>query len=254
LESGEVLIAGGICDQCSPSTRASAELYDSATGTFTATGNLIGGRYSHTATLLNNEMVLLAGGHYGSDELSSAELYDPATGTFIDAGSMTTGRQIHTATLLNSGEVLIAGGICDQCSPSTLASAELYTPIPNEIIVTVNIDINPWLPNLISLWPRWGFIPVAILSTADFDAPSLVDQGSLTFGATGDEASFSFCDRRARDVNRDGYHDLVCHFFKRICGFQCGDIEGILKGMTTDGTPIEGRDSVMIVPCNLCKK
>jgi hypothetical protein len=53
---------------------ASAELYNPATGTFTATGTLNTARESHTATLLNNGMVLMAGGYNGI-HLASAELY-----------------------------------------------------------------------------------------------------------------------------------------------------------------------------------
>jgi len=113
----------------------------------------------------------------------------------------------------------------------------------------VAIDINPWLPNIISLWPSLGFIPVAILSTKDFDAPSQVDSNSLTFGSTGDEASLAFCNRWPVFANRDRYPDLLCHFYKRNADFQCGDTEGILKGKARDGNPIEGRDSVKIIPC-----
>jgi hypothetical protein len=52
-----------------------AELYNPATGTFTATGSLNTARDLHTATLLNNGMVLIAGGYGSSGYLASAELY-----------------------------------------------------------------------------------------------------------------------------------------------------------------------------------
>lgn len=70
-------------------------------------------RFSHTATTLNNGMVLIAGGFgdsFGnSGYLANAELYNPATGTFTVTGSLNTAREYHSATLLNNGMVLIAG-------------------------------------------------------------------------------------------------------------------------------------------------
>ena len=66
-----------------------------------------------------------------STVLMSAELYDPSSGTWTSTGNTTQGdRMNHTATLLPDGQVLVAGGLVGSDIPaSTLASAELYTPV-----------------------------------------------------------------------------------------------------------------------------
>jgi hypothetical protein len=94
-------------------------------GTFVPTGSMSTARELHTATLLNNGKVLIAGGENDTGTVASAELYDPATETFTPTGSMSTARFSHTATLLNNGMVLIAGGLN---GPTGVASAELYNP------------------------------------------------------------------------------------------------------------------------------
>ena len=86
----------------------------------------------------------------------------------------------------------------------------------------------------------------------DFYAPTEVDLASLTFGATGDEESLAFCNPSPEDVNDDGYDDVVCYFYTQETGFMWEDTEGILRGQTMEGDPIEGRDTVRIVP-SACK-
>lgn len=144
--TGQVLITGG---SNGSSAIASAEiftpgstpgaagsftptaLYDASTGTFSgATSQMNAARFFHTATLLQNGEVLLAGGQSSDGSiLSSAELYNPATGQFSLTGPMTSPRWMHTATLLTNGTVLIAGG---SNGSEPLATAEVYDPATNQ--------------------------------------------------------------------------------------------------------------------------
>jgi len=120
LNDGRVLVAGGMfspiyIDQ----VYSSAEIFDAVSSTWIATGSMTTGRYAHTATLLTNGRVLVAGGtDLFNNSLASAEIFDPATGTWSPTGSMTTPRSSHTATLLNDGRVLVISGL----------TAEIYNP------------------------------------------------------------------------------------------------------------------------------
>lgn len=104
-----------------------------AGNTFVSTTAMREVRQNHTATLLPNGKVLIAGGSDSSGPVASAEIYDPATATWTNTGSMSISRASATATLLANGKVLIAGGISNETFGSTtftfaLNSAELYDP------------------------------------------------------------------------------------------------------------------------------
>src|SRR6266404_5515514 len=81
-------------------------------GGFNSTGSMNIARVNHTATLLSNGEVLVAGGNNNTTGyLSSAELYNPLTGKWTLTGSMAIARTGHEAVLLPNGEVLVAGGL-----------------------------------------------------------------------------------------------------------------------------------------------
>jgi N-acetylneuraminic acid mutarotase len=120
LHNGLVLVAGG-----GPAT---AELYDSVSGTWSFTGSLpftLG--FGHTATLLPNGSVLVTGG-ISDFIIANAEIYNPKSGTWNATGNLTVIRLGHTATLLRNGKVLIAAG--ESTGGVEVASAELGVRAP----------------------------------------------------------------------------------------------------------------------------
>jgi len=141
LNNGKVLIAGGWNSNGDyiTSDAGGGELYDPKSRTFASTSNLNTARDTHTATLLNDGTVLIAGGFdSNANPLSSAEIYDPVAGTFTLTGSLNIGRAVHTATLLNNGMVLIAGGY--DFNGNAVASAELYNPTTRSFTATGSLN------------------------------------------------------------------------------------------------------------------
>jgi N-acetylneuraminic acid mutarotase len=130
LPDGKVLVAGGVDGVGWYSE--TAEVYDpnaGSLGTWTLTASMKTGRTIHSATLLPNGKVLVAGGELiGDIPTNLAELYDPIEGTWSDAAPLNTARQCHTATLLPNGKVLVSGGWGGSIL-LYLHSAELYDPV-----------------------------------------------------------------------------------------------------------------------------
>lgn len=135
LDGGGVLVTGGFAgaDAYPAQPLRTAEIFDPVLETWTATGPMNEARAGHTATLLPNGQVLVAGGRVprsgDTASLSTAEIYDPGTQVWTTVKPMTDARWAHEAVLLADGRVLVTGGVCDvgrALAPSALC--EVYDP------------------------------------------------------------------------------------------------------------------------------
>jgi hypothetical protein len=133
LEDGRVLVAGGVGS--TGAELASAELYDPATDTWTATGSMNVARAFAAATLLPDGEVLIAGGNELTSATGhSAELY--SNGRWKLTGSMSSERSGDTAAALPDGEALVFGG-------GPLASGAYYVPSTGTWTNTFGFGASP---------------------------------------------------------------------------------------------------------------
>src|ERR1022692_332274 len=205
LQNGGVLITGvfsfdsSACDQNSSSPAvASAEIYDPSNGSFAPTGSMAAVRGGHTANLLTNGKVLIAGGDNMEEDVLpfflvdgsvTAEVYDPATGLFTSTGNMVTPRVGQTATLLANGDVLIAGG-WSASQNTSIAAAELYHPATGAFTPTGSMT-SPRTGHTATLLPD-GKVLIAggahDRTLADSDSAEIYDPATGSFLATGSMA------------------------------------------------------------------
>ena len=173
------------------------ELPAGATGTtalrgiFVPTGDMAVARYFHTATLLPNGRVLVAGGAgLPNDYLASAELYDPGAGRFAATGSMAIGRIGPVATRMNNGKVLVVGGLQ---SDERFSSAELYSQETGKFTPTASMgaDVDWRVPTVTLLPSGMALIADGTDDAANAAVPGrglyavLYDPKAGTFVATG---------------------------------------------------------------------
>jgi hypothetical protein len=198
LNDGQVLMAGG----------GTADLYNPATGKFTATGSMLSVHGSPVGTLLPDGDVLVTG-----KGQPFAERYHPATGQWSNASTGLPAcpfnqecRSNSTATLLHTGNVLVAGGLIGLISnPQTTATAMLYDPDTNTWTGTgsMTTDANT-RPRPCSRTGRSSSpagrcsttpVPDILVSSNSSPAPSSTPRrpGTIGSGATGQPAAKPRC-------------------------------------------------------------
>jgi len=200
LPGGRVLIAGGASGKADTSILASAEIFDSGSRTFAATGSMAAPSFDVGSVALLDGRVLLAGGYQQSGPgaiapTSMAELYDPVSGTFARTGSMTVGRVHAAMVLLADGRVLVAGGLGQTGNvTSTVRSAEVYDPKTGAFSGTGDMTIAREAATA-ALLPdgrvlvAGGSVPVDSNNGSVTASAELYDPVSGTFTKTGSMAS-----------------------------------------------------------------
>ncbi len=139
LQNGDVLLTGGF-DGLNilglPTLAVIGEVFHPTGNNFNRTsggqsvGNLRTARAVHSATLLPDGRVLLAGGAAGLtvNSTSNAEIYSPSNGSFANTGSLLEAKAAHTAVVLASSEVLVSGGFSGNLSaPTATSSCQLFS-------------------------------------------------------------------------------------------------------------------------------
>ena len=160
----------------------------------------------------------------------AAMAYDPVAGIVYIAGPSTNfgnDNKLYKVNL-NTGAAAPLGDLIGVNHSLSGLSWSFMTTVINIKISLNNINLK-----------SKDRIPVAILSTKNFDAPSQIDPNSLSFGRTGDEHSLVYC-HGSKDVNKDGLQDLVCHFYTQRYGLSLWGYPGHLERQDIDGETDRG--------------
>jgi len=198
-----------------------------------------GGTPRSPETLLFDPLVslveVMAGSNTDQGQLLTLTAFGP-DGDLVDEDSLTLTPELQAVSVAGGSirEVVISG-------PGTFVLDDLAFV---EAAIEVDVDIRPRNHrNRIRPTSR-GMIPVAILGSESFD---VADVATLAFGPSGASRAHSR-GPHFRDLNRDGWTDLLAHFRSNETGIEFGQMEACISGETHDGTPFEGCDAIRTVP------
>ena len=202
LADGRVLAAGGRTQ--APASLVNfntAEIYDPVTEEWTPTGSMHDYRWAHTATLLPDGRVLVAGGFGGTPVgsganaqpvVDTAEIYDPATGQWTLTDNLNLRRALHVAELLPDGRVLVAGGRwCDQPPPATCnftfrtETAEIYDPATGQWTFTGDMNIARHTTGSVVLHDGRVLVPAGFTPQGNGTTGDIYDPATGTWSLTG---------------------------------------------------------------------
>lgn len=185
LLGGKILVAGGCINSECFGNANTAVLYDPATATWRPVRPMLAQRVNHTATLLPNGEVLVAGGCL-TTPCTTSELYDPRTGTWSATGSMVDALAYHTATLLRNGQVLVAGGLNGYNFDLPTADAELFDPGTNTWTQTGSLSVERAYQSAVLL-PSGQVLVAAGFNdtTGQLASAELYDPSTATWTTTG---------------------------------------------------------------------
>ena len=205
LGSGKVLIAGGSGQGGLPGPPlGGAELYDPSTRTFTPAGSMITPRYYHSATLLADGRVLLAGGTQNVNvgaSVFTAEIYDPSAGVFAPTGNLNAGAGSVFAftgpvtALLPDGRVFVAGA----------NNPEVFDPQSGTFTLTgPYADPGPILVSTVTLLTNGNVLITGCSKACSAGVTEIFNPQSGTLSATGVMPGGSWYDESTATSLGDG--------------------------------------------------
>ena len=149
MQDGRILIAGGSGNSGGAPGYSTAEIYDPAAGTYTATGSLNYPRMMTSSANLNDGKVLLVGGWYNDNSSAYPEIYDPQEGTFALTGALNTPRAQPIILPTADGGAMVIGGV-PVYGGSEIKQVEYYDPVTNSFSILQDylFDSNDpnWVP------------------------------------------------------------------------------------------------------------